>query len=401
MVIRTRFLRSVLPLLLFVALLSAVGWTRAPQAATLLVKGKVTNGTPGGEVPAGLEVTLHVFSGEEEAETFTTTLAADGTFSFEEVPGGEGRTFVAEVTYQGVSYTSEALTPTADQQELEIPLTIYETTEDPASVQVTQLHIFVTEMERRLLVEEYWLIGNEGDRTYVGAEDPATGKRVTIRFTLPEEIEDLTFDGPGLGERFVELADGFADTHPVRPGSTTTEVAFFYTLPHQEGLRVEQAVDVPVGSVVVLMVQGDLALEGPGLEPMGTVDTQMGPALSYIGGPLAAGEGLVFTLVPAPPPAPAVEPSVPADHPTAAPTRNVAWEVAVGLAALAFAVIGTSLLWRPAPGPVPSPIRPLVEQIAALDREYELGRVPEETYFERRDELIRQARSRLEQRDAQ
>lgn len=380
---------------LLAALLLVVGWARVPQATTLLVKGKVTNGTPGGEVPAGLEVTLHIFSGAEEADTLTTTIAADGTFAFENVPGGEDRTLIAEVVYQGVPYLSDALSPASGKRELEAPITIYETTDDPAQVQVAQAHIFVTSMgEGRLLVEEYWLLGNEGDRTYIGVEDPETGERVTVRFTLPEGIDDLTFDGPGLGERFLEQADGFADTYPISPGSATSEVAFFYTLPYQEGLQVTQAVDVPVVSVVILMVQGDLTLEGPGLEPMGTVDTQIGPALSFVGGPLAAGERLAFTLVPAPPSA--TEPSVANAGTSAAPTRNVGWEIAVGLAALAFSVLGASLLWRPSPGPVPSRVRPLVEQIAALDRDYELGRISKEAYLKKRGDLVRAARSILE-----
>ena len=387
MVVKRRFSQNVLVfLLLSGALLLTAGWVRMPQAATLSVKGQVTNGTPGGEVPTGLEVSLHAFAGGKEVETLTIPLAADGSFVFEGVTAGEDRTFVAQVTYQGVDYFSEAVAPASDQRELELPIVIYETTEEPTSVQVAQLHIFVTGMEGRLMVEEYFLIGNEGDRTYIGAADPEVGDRVTVRFTLPEGAEDLTFDGPGLGERFVEQAGGFADTRPIPPGSVTSEVVFYYTLPYREGLQVEQAVDVPVKSVVILMVQGDLALEGAGLEPMGTVDTQMGPALSYVGGPLAAGESLAFTLVAAPPPV--MEPSVSTDHPAVAPTRNVTRETAVGLAALALAVMGAALLWRPpAPGPVPSRVRPLVEQIAALDREYELGRVPEETYLERREKL--------------
>jgi len=396
MVVKRRFSQNVFVFLSFFGvLLLTAGWARMPQAPTLSVKGQVTNGTPGGEVPAGLEVSLYAFAGGEEVEILTTSLAADGSFVFEGVTAGEDWTFMAQVTYQGVDYSSEAMVPAPDQRELELPIVIYETTEEPTSVQVAQLHIFVTGMEGRLMVEEYFLIGNEGDRTYVGAVDPETGDRVTVRFTLPEGAEDLTFDGPGLGERFVEQTDGFADTRPIPPGSVTSEVVFYYTLPYREGLQVEQAVDVPVKSVVILMVQGDLALEGPGLEPMGTVDTQMGPALSYIAGPLAAGERLAFTLMPAP--LPVMESAGPADHPAAVPTRNVAREAAVGLATLAVAVIGAALLWRPpAPGPVPPRVRPLVEQIAALDMEYQSGRISEETYHRRRGELVQRARDLLE-----
>jgi len=386
----SRFTFFVLSCLL--ALLT-VGWTSHPQEETLAVVGQVINGTPGALVPTGLEVTLHVFAdAEEEVDTYTTTLAADGSFAFEGLAAVEGRTYVVQVTYQGVDYFSESGSPQAGQRELSLPVTIYETTEDPASIQVAQLHIFMVGMGDHMQVGEYYLVGNAGDRTYVGSEDPQTGERVTLRFTVPEGAEGLSFDGPGLGERFVEQEGGFADTEPVPPGTVSSAVLFHYELPYHEGLQVERVFEMPVASVVLVMGQGELAPEGPGLTPAGVVDTQMGPALSYTAGPLAVGEPLAFTLVPAPPPAPAA--AVPST--TATPVRNPARETAVGLVALAAATVAIYLLWRPpAPGPVPVLIRPLVEEIAALDEEYEAGKVPERMYRKQREDLTRRARAAL------
>jgi len=60
---------------------------------------------------------------------------------------------------------------------------------------------------------------------------------------------------------------------------------------------VECLFDVPVASVALVIPEEQGALEGTGLTPAGTLDTQMGQALSYTAGPLAAGEPLAFTLV--------------------------------------------------------------------------------------------------------
>ena len=384
---------------LLLAALVSLAWTPLPQEGGLVVRGQVTNGTPGGGSVEGLEVELHIFEEGEEVETRTTSVAADGSFLFDGLSAAEGAVVFAQVTYQGVDYFSESVALEAGQQELELPITVHETTEDPATVQVTQLHIFMVGMEGHLQVGEYYLVSNDGDRAYVGSEDPGAGERITLRFTLPAEAESLSFDGPGLGERFVEVEGGFADTEPVPPGTATSEVLFRYELPYEEGLEVERTFAFPVASVVIIMPEGELALEGPGLTPVGTVDTQMGPAFSYTAGPLAAGETLAFTLVPAPPP-PAMEPSA---HPPAgaAPVRNAGREVAVGLVALAAAVVGVYFLWRPEPpGEIPPRVRPLVERIAALDERFEAGEMEEKSYREEREKLKRRIRSLFEREES-
>jgi hypothetical protein len=250
----------------------------------------------------------------------------------------------------------------------------------PSDVVVTQLHFFVTRGEGTLQVIEYYLIGNTGQETYEGVEHPQTGGRVTISFTLPEGAEVLRFDGPGLGERFVEVAWGFADTEPIPPGMATVEVLFTYRLPYREGMQVARVFEVPVMSAVLVVAEEGLVLEGRGLTPAGTLDTQVGPATSYTAGPLGAGESLTFSVLAG-------------EHPaTSAPVRNAPWEVVIGLVALAVAY----LLWRsPAPGPCPAEARPLVDEIAALDADFEAGRVEEEVYRQKRDALKRRVREAL------
>ena len=384
--------RSVFWVLLLAALVS-LAWTPLPQEGGLVVRGQVTNGTPGGGDVEGLEVTLHLFTEGEETKTLTTSAAADGSFLFNGLTAADGATLWAQVTYQGVDYFSESVVPGAGRQELELPITVYETTEEPTNVLVTQLHIFMTGMGDRLQVGEYYLIGNTGDRTYIGGGEPETGRRVTLRFTLPEGAGGLGFDGPGLGERFLEWEGGFADTEPVPPGTVTSEVLFRYELPYRDGFQVERVFEVPVASVVLVVPGEGVALEGPALTPAGTVDTQMGLALSYTAGPLAAGESLAFTLVAEP----AATAPVSLPSATAPPAHSTARETAVGLVALAAAVMVAYLLWRPAAPPtVPPTARPLVEAIAALDESFEAGEIQEGAYRAEREKLKRRLRRLLE-----
>jgi hypothetical protein len=251
--------------------------------------------------------------------------------------------------------------------------------QDSSTIVVTQLHVFVARSEGGLGIGEYYLLSNTGEQTYEGLEDPQTRERVTVRFTLPQGAQDLRFDGPGLGERFVEVEGGFADTEPIPPGTATVEVFFTYELPYREGVQVERTFKVGVTSVVLVTAEEGWALDGRGIASAGVLDTQMGPALSYTAGPLGIGEPLVFGVV-ADQPSPAVAPETSA-------VRNTAREVSIGLVTMAVALAVVYLLWRsPSPGPIPGRARRGVEIIARLDADFEAGQVAESKY--RRDRAM-------------
>jgi hypothetical protein len=363
-------------------LLVAGGWTFAPQGKGIVVTGQVTNGTPGGTVPADLPITLHVFSGseQEQAAVYTTTVTAGGLFRFDGVMVATGDTLVVRAVHQDVVYTSDTVTLKPGQQEAPLSIAVYETTERRPDVRIKQFHMFLNRVDDRLRVGEYYLIGAAGDRTWVGMEDLDTGRRTTLAFTLPEGAQGLWFSGPGLGERFVEWEGGFADTQPIPPGGTTSEVFFSYEVPYRDGVRVARAFDVPVDSVVLLVSEaGGVAPEGASIAPAETLETPMGVALSYTAGPLAAGQPLAFNLV---------------DQETVTWNGGGWGQMAVGLFVLAAAVGGAFWLWRPSALPsLPTEADVLVEAIAALDVDFEAGQVEEDAYRRERESLKRQVRS--------
>jgi hypothetical protein len=176
----------------------------------------------------------------------------------------------------------------------------------------------------------------------------------------------------------VALDDGFADTRPVLPGSASVEASFTYDLQYDVGLPLEQVFDVPVNAAVVVLPEGDLALQGTQLSAEEMLDTQMGPALSYVAGPLSRGEPLAFAVVPGASPSAAAQP-VERPH-----------GLVVGIVALAAAGMALYWMWRsPVPGPMPNQVRAQVEAIAALDRDYEAGLVAENQYHRKRTALAR------------
>lgn len=378
---RQRARLGILLLLLLVTMFS-VGWAPDPQTQLGTVSGEVVNGTPGENVPNDLAVSLHVFSGTVETDNYTTTVGGGGSYLFADVAFEEQSTVVARAVYEGVTYVSEFATVEPEQEEISLPVMIYETTEDAADVAITQLHVFVNQMGERVQVGEYAVLANTGSRTYVGASDE--GVRTTWSTRLPQGAENLQFESGDLGGRFIPLDDGFADTRPIPPGGSGVETSFTYEIAFREGLEIEQLFDVPVRSAVLVLPEGDWGLQGTGISAEGMLDTQMGPALSYTAGPLSAGEPLAFSL--------SARPS--AD--TVRPVSERPGGLAFGIAAFVAAGVVVTLMWRPpSPSPMPAKVRAQVEALAALDSEFETGRLSEEAYREKRRSLKQRLRNTL------
>jgi hypothetical protein len=390
---------SILKALPFLAGLLAIAWAPVMQETSATVVGQVIFEAEDGTLPADLPVTLIVVTGMEAIEEYTGTVAADRTFRFDGLNIVPGATVLARIEYEGVPYSSDPVEFEGEETEIDLSVTIHGTTDSTQAVGITQLHLFMVPFGDIIQVSEYYLVGNAGDASYVGTEDPETGERTTLTFSLPEGAVNLQFDGPGFGERFVELEEGFADTEPVPPGTTSAEVLFTYELPFDVGMQVERSFDLPVSSVVILVNGTTVGLEGAAIFSDGMLETQMGPTLSYTAGPLAAGEPLAFTLVEVDQASMDVPPaSMGSGSGSTTPAeRNPAQEIGIGLVAIGAAIGIVYLLWRaPGPGPVPAQVRQQIHAIADLDAGFEAGQIPEKAYRDKRRALKREARASLE-----
>ncbi|MFW6135254.1 MAG: hypothetical protein ACOC7N_00355 [Chloroflexota bacterium] len=369
---------------LVLAATSSVARADDADGRTTTVMGEVTNETPGGAVPDDVEVTLHVFAGIEELAVYTTTLTAGRGFDFREVSIEAGEALVARTVHEGVRYVSEAVTVEGDEEDVWLPITVYEATEDPDGVAVAQLHVFLEGAEERLEVGQYVVVRNGGSRTYVGSSRAGWRERVTWAVRLPHGAGGLRFEGGEAGERFLTGEDGFADTRAIRPGEASVEASFSYGLAYSEGMRIVEAFDIPVESFVVVVLGESLGLEGAGLSAEGSLETQMGPAVSYTGGPLDADEPLSFRVVGRGMTA------------SGAQAMGQGERLAVGIAVLAVCAAAATYVWRsPVPRAVPGWAQAEVEAMAALDRDFERGRVSETVYEKRRRVLKRKLRERV------
>ena len=207
---------------------------------------------------------------------------------------------------------------------------------------------------------EYYLIGNTGERTYMGTPVGSTGVLTTVAFTAPAGAGSMSFNGPGLGARYVGDVTHFADTLPIPPGTATVEADFSYDLPYQDGLVLTRSLGVPIQSVVIIVSGSDVGVEGDGIVFNGLMDTQMGTAASYTAGPLAAGVPLTLRMVPQE----ATVAQTVSDGSLATSTpreRNAGLEAGLGALALAVGGIAAYRVWSAA-----SPLPPVPESAEAM-----------------------------------
>jgi hypothetical protein len=270
-----------------------------------------------------------------------------------------------------------------------MPVTINETTNSPENVSVAQLHFFVNKLDGQVQIGEFAVVANTGDRTYVGSEDQVGG--TTWSVTLPEGASDLRFDGAELGGRFVPTQNGFADTRPVPPGEASVETSFTYELPFEEGLGIEQTINLPVRAAVLVLPEGAWSLVGEQLGSEGVLDTQMGAALSYTAGPLAAGEPLFFNIVRRE----EVEDGLVGNGGQAGQVssgRGLTW----GIGALLAAAVAVAVMWTSGSSEsVPAEVEDQVREIARLDRAHERGELSEQAYEDGRRALKQKIRAIL------
>ncbi len=341
------------------------------------------NGTPGSEVPADLEIelrglTIDEFNSISEFVIQTSTVKADGTFRFEDVPVDvDNAAYVVTTIYDGVEFGNASMIA-AGTPEIELPITIYEYTTDPGVISVDAMHLVILEHPDSLLVTQLYVFSNSSDRIYVTDEPVIGGRRGSVSIYIPPEAYGIQFEEGQLGGRFVAGTDVIYDTRQVLPGQQSHSVIVNYFLPLDSSREISIPVTYQTNRVTVLL-QGEQKLRSEMLSPAGS-EVIGGQAYNqYVGQSLSPASTLTFKLQ------------------SSALGRNT---VPLLLSVLLVAILigGAALIitrnrramTEPASS-VPSGMthdqQQIIAQIAELDEAFEAGRIDRFTYEVRRAEL--------------
>lgn len=354
--------------------------TDAQAAETGEITGQIINGTAGAQAPGALEVTLVGFDGDQPALTETTTSDEDGSFRFSGLEIVPGRIYGAFVEYQGVRYFSAGGHLLPDVPELELPLTVFETSAEASAVRIDRLHIILDfPIEDFIEITELWLVGNESDHTVLLGD-----RQDDFEVVLPEGFQGLSFPDPASAGQFTPTETGFTIGAPLRAGETT-EVIFSFQLPFKKGLDFEQATPFPTDAIVILTAEQAPAVTGEGVQDLGLQNLGGTVFHSYARGALEGGSSLTL--------------SIKGRHPAStASTSNSG--LLIGLVGLGLGLVVAGLVWGRAlrrgsdeAGPEmeadqdEASQEALLRAIAALDEEFERGDIDEEAYREQREAL--------------
>ncbi len=365
---------------------------------TGFVLGQVINGSSGNEIPAGTEITLHGFEGQQEVVRETSTVESDGPFSFGEIEMQPGWVFVAVLDHQGVTYGSEIL-EFDGEQEVFLPITIFDTSTDLDIVRVDRLHaIFNVPADGILEVTELWILSNFGEFTLANSDGAGV-----LEIDLPDGATNLKFESGALGDRYLLTENGFVDTLPLRPGLSVHELVFSFELPYDKSLNYVQEMKYPVDAIVMLAPASGPELEGEGLLDMGARDMSGTPLRSYEVESIEAGTALEVLIK---------GPSGSVDTANESSLSTVV----IGIGSLILATVFVGAWWFRIRTPdMDAPDKPytpeidediqeqdsdaLLSAIANLDNAFEGGEMDEQPYQERRAELKAQLLSLMQDTD--
>ena len=356
------------------------------QAGTVI--GQIANGTAGGAKPADLSVNLIGFTDMSMSGTYTATADADGRVTFEAVPFTQGEQFILTTEYGGATYHSDVFSFESGQTSAQIALPVYDVTDDPAAIRISQLHTFVMfENAGQVTIGQMAVVSNDGDKTYA----PSDGK--TIRLSVPAGASGVASPDGLEGETYAVDEQGYVDLRPVPPGDSSLQVFFQYQMPYSGQLDFAQRLDYPADVVNLLIGDTSVGVTGEGVSDLGTQSIQGMTFQQFQRSNLAAGDTLAFDVSGTAGSSSVTGTAGPA-APLAVTTGNTV-NIGIGLFALAALLAGVGYWWyrRRGDAAAPRAEKPadreeLLDAIAELDDDLAAGKISPEDHRRERAWLM-------------
>jgi hypothetical protein len=386
--------------------------TPTPEPVVGRVTGQVVNLTSGGGTPDGVPVVLYALEDLAPRETYDAAVASDGTFSFDPIDLVPGYSYIATLEYENVTYGSTFVDYDGTTDSLQLDIQVYEAVTNPDAIRVGRLHVLVDFVEGWMRVSELYIFDNDGDRVYTGPTgNPDEG---TLQLPLPTGVERPEVER-GMGESMVsasssvfEVAGGFMDTLPVRPGSSSQQLMVSYEVAYEDEAAITHTLLYPVSSVSLILPDIGLAVDSDLLSNAGQRAMQGMPFIEWDAADVPAGETLSFRISGVPDlealaatqaTGAAVAPQSSAmESPlsVAAGDNTTTW--ALGVGSLLVATTLAAYFWNHSRATTHRDRRgDLLQSIIDLDSAHERGDVPTARYEYEREMLKAQLRDWYEQ----
>ena len=370
-------------------------WPVVPQTAFAQdqqneIKGIVVNGTEGSTVPEGLTVLLLTVdnTANQIIEQESTTVGADGTFSFGNLISGPGVTF--RVVADAGDYTPSIDLSAVDDWS-SVRLTIYDQTSSFENITVSSYVMMIPTIDAQSRQAGFLTVinvSNSGDKVwFADLESPELTGLDLLRFNLPDGFSDLSVESELPTGNIVEIPTGFAMTNPIPPGEAAILMSYIISY---EGDGFDFPLQLPYGAdqVRMLLPDGKGSITGPGLGSLESVVVAENVFNSAEGANYAVNEDIVITFSGLP-------------QPTLLQTLAeffdgrtyvivIIWVVGIALLGILGYTMYSSRKGTDQSSEDDGELASradIIAEIAALDEEFEAGKIDQTEYDELRGEL--------------
>lgn len=347
------------------------------------VNGRVDNQT-GADLPSDVKVTLSGFehgtdpnAGTQEVVTLEGAVNADGTFTFQNVEMIENRIYNAKVDVNGITYPSEFAVVEANMTELVLqPISVYATTQDFSGLEINSLQIFFDlASEGTAQIFTVYTITNATDKTVL----VKMGDQQVVPFmAFPEGATALGYEASQDSTPFIPTADGFA----MPPNEMPYGLIAFASIPKASEIVISQPALLPINGLTLFLPEG-IQANGATLTDGGIQAIQTTNFRVYTAKAINKGESYDFTLT-GEPENTAVNPDV---------TQNKTLLIGMGAFGFVLILAGAWMFLRDRrradddeENEEDDPDA-IMDSIIALDDLYREGKLPEDAYNKRRNEL--------------
>ena len=361
------------------------------------ISGLVDNGSTG-DIVFGVEVLLRGFNQSfQPTVTMTGTVAADGRYLFELEPVEPDWVYLVSARYNEFGFSSDAGQVSRTVPNLDLPITVFESTSDPSVVVLDRLHVLLSFGQDSLQVDEFYVFSNPSTEVFVG--ESGASAEGTVRMALPDGAENIAFqrsfgsmESSIPATEVMQLEDGsFADTFPLNPGSGGLNLIVSYDLPFEDGMVVERPLLYETIDASVIIPDRGVTLSGGAWIDQGLQEMPGGSFSSYTQAEIAADTELAFTLNGRPE-------MITDTSGNAIPAQNNSTnELIVGGAVLLLVIVATLFIVTRRDTDVydeeefeveQAEIDQLLFAVVDLEEAYDAGEVEDEAYQEQRQKLI-------------
>ena len=287
-------MRMLLTVLAILFIIGQPGLAMAEEPGNGTIDGQVILQTENGGGLAESDVTLIFFTAERVRETRTTKTDAQGKFEFTGLRTDSE--YMISVPYEGIDYYYPVVFG-AGETRIPIEMSVFGTTTSDERIRAVLAHVIIYVAEESISVTRVFLLVNDGDRTYVGAEEAAAGgEQGSLVFTLPEGATD--FSAPQeLMQNFVFFDNKIADTLPFPPSEKQLVYSYKLAKEVSSDFTLNLVIDYPVDRIAVMVKGTDIEVASNKLRPEEPVDSDTGERFMHLSGEnLLRGDTVDITL---------------------------------------------------------------------------------------------------------